>query len=68
MALLAAFPVCPIGPNRYHGSGHWIVTGGTGRFAGASGSGSSNGHSDVNRATFDTSLLGHVSLAHGSTP
>jgi hypothetical protein len=28
---------CPVGTNVYHGTGHWEVTGGTGRFLGATG-------------------------------
>jgi hypothetical protein len=34
---------CPVSPYEFHGSGHWTVTGGTGRFAGVTGSGSADG-------------------------
>jgi hypothetical protein len=51
---------CPVDPGqpRYHGTGSWHVTGGTGRFAGASGNGSFDGHSDFAAGTFDITLTG----------
>lgn len=37
---------CPIGPTSFHGSGNWVVVGGTGRFADATGSGNFDGETD----------------------
>ncbi len=51
---------CPTGPYQYHGSGQWMIVGGTGRFAGATGSGSFDGHSDFAAGTFDISLAGTI--------
>jgi len=52
---------CPTGPNMYHGTGSWVVTGGTGRFSGATGQGSLDGHSDFNQGRFTISLTGTIS-------
>jgi hypothetical protein len=49
---------CPIGTGRYHGTGGWSVTGGTGRFANATGTGSLDGYADFNSGTFTISLTG----------
>jgi hypothetical protein len=51
---------CPTGPGQYHGFGHWTVTGGTGRFTGATGEGSFDGHSDFNVGTFTITLTGSL--------
>jgi hypothetical protein len=53
---------CPTGPGTYHGTGHWSVTGGTGRFAGAVGQGSFDGHSDFNAGTFQAAVTGALTL------
>ena len=52
---------CPTGPGQYHGTGHWTVVGGTGRFAGTTGSGSLDGQSDFIVGTFDVRLTGQIS-------
>ena len=52
---------CPIGPGQFHGIGHWVVTGGTGRFSGATGQGSFDGHSDFNLQVFALQLKGTIS-------
>ena len=52
---------CPISPNVYHGTGHWVVSGGTGRFSGATGQGSFDGHSDFNQGVFSFQLTGTIS-------
>ena len=52
---------CPTGPNQYHGSGDWELLGGTGRFAGAAGQGTFDGHSDFNQGLFDLQLIGTIS-------
>lgn len=49
---------CPIGSGQYHGTGQWIVTGGTGRFEGATGQGSLDGSADFNAGTFTIHLIG----------
>jgi hypothetical protein len=55
---------CPTGPGQYHGTGHWTVTGGTGRFSGATGDGSFDGHSDFGAGTFAIDLTGTLVLDH----
>jgi hypothetical protein len=55
---------CPTGPGQYHGTGHWNVTGGTGRFSGATGDGSFDGHSDFGTGTFAIELTGTLVLGH----
>ena len=49
---------CPAGLVRYHGTGHWTVTGGTGRFRGATGGGSADGGLDFVAGTFTMTLTG----------
>lgn len=51
---------CPTGPSQYHGTGHWAVAGGTGRFHDATGSGTFDGHSDFNIGTFSATLTGGI--------
>jgi hypothetical protein len=55
---------CPVGTNVYHGTGHWEVTGGTGRFLGASGLGTVEGGADFNQGRFAFTLVGTIVLAH----
>jgi hypothetical protein len=57
---------CPTGPNAVHGTGHWIVTGGTGRFAGATGQGTFDGRADFNQGTFSFQLTGTISAPGGN--
>jgi hypothetical protein len=52
---------CPVSPGVFQGSGTYVVTGGTGRFAGASGSGSFYGSGDFNQGTYTFSLKGTIS-------
>ena len=52
---------CPAGPGKYHGMGHWTVTGGSGRFSDATGSGSFVGSSDFVAGTFSITLAGTIS-------
>jgi hypothetical protein len=54
---------CPVATNVYHGTGHWEVTGGTGRFLGATGQGSIEGDADFNQGTFAIAMVGTVVLA-----
>lgn len=53
---------CPTGPGQFQGTGQWTVTGGTGRFAGATGHGSAGGGADFTAGTFTMSLDGTVAL------
>ena len=57
---------CPTRPNAVHGTGHWIVTGGTGRFAGATGQGTFDGVADFNLGTFSFQLTGTISAPSGN--
>jgi hypothetical protein len=52
---------CPTSPNVFHGTGHWVVSGGTGRFSGASGQGTIEGHADFNQGVFSFQLTGTIS-------
>jgi hypothetical protein len=54
---------CPIGTNVFHGTGHWEVTGGTGRFLGATGQGTVEGGADFNVGKFAFTLIGRIVLA-----
>ena len=52
---------CPTRPGVVHGTGDWTVTGGTGRFAGATGQGTFVGGADFNKGTFSFQLSGTIS-------
>ena len=52
---------CPTGPASFHGTGHWTVLGGTGRFAGATGAGTNAGNADFATNTFELTLSGTLS-------
>jgi hypothetical protein len=54
---------CPISPGLFHGTGDWTVTGGTGRYTGANGSGTTDGYTDFNAGTFSMTLIGTLSVA-----
>jgi len=54
--------LCPIAPGIYHGVGTYIVTGGTGRFAGATGSGVFDGTGNFNTGTIICALNGTISM------
>jgi hypothetical protein len=53
----------PIAPGIYRGTDTWTVLGGTGRFAGASGSGTGVTDVDLNTWTFTKTLLGSITIA-----
>jgi hypothetical protein len=55
---------CPTGPGRYQGSGSWRITGGTGRFQGTTGNGSSTGSADFNVGTITNTFTGMLTLAN----
>jgi hypothetical protein len=52
---------CPMRPGVFHGTGSWVVTGGTGRFSGATGQGTIDGYSDFNQGLFSFQMTGAVS-------
>lgn len=65
--MLVSYDVaCPTGPWMFQGTGHWVVTGGTGRFSGATGQGSFDGHSDFNQGVFSFQLTGTISAPNQS--
>lgn len=55
---------CPTGPGTFQGSGSWHVSGGTGRFRGATGSGRGTGSGDFNVGRFQNTFTGTFTLAH----
>ena len=54
--------LCPIAPGIYHGIGAYVVTGGTGRFARATGSGVFDGTGNFNTGTIICALNGTISM------
>jgi hypothetical protein len=52
---------CMTGPSTIHGEGTYVITGGTGRFAGASGQGAFVGDGDFAQGTFSFTLNGTIS-------
>ena len=56
---------CPTRPGVVHGTGDWTVTGGTGRFAGATGQGTFDGGANFNTGTFSFQLTGTISAPGG---
>jgi len=56
---------CPTRPGVVHGTGDWTVTGGTGRFAGATGQGTFVGGANFNKGTFSFQLTGTISAPGG---
>src|SRR5215467_10887295 len=56
---------CLTRPGVVHGTGDWTVTGGTGRFAGATGQGTFVGGADFNKGTFNFQLTGTISAPGG---
>ena len=57
---------CPTGPTPSTGLAIWTVTGGTGRFAGATGRGLSDGGAYFNQGTFSFQLTGTISAPGGN--
>jgi hypothetical protein len=51
---------CPTGPTTFHGTGHWTVIGGTGRFENATGAGTNEGDADFATNTFALTLTGTI--------
>ena len=53
---------CPLGLGKFQGSGHWTVTGGSGRFSDATGAGSFAGSLNLGAGTFSITLNGTLGL------
>jgi hypothetical protein len=68
LTLVSHDVACPI-PNRdgwYHGTGHWEVTGGTGRFSGATGHGIVDGNAHIAPGgEFEITFTGTISAPSG---
>ena len=62
LTLVSYDVACPTGPFQFHGTGHWTITGGTGRFAASTGEGTLDGDSDFNAGTFNIDLSGSIAL------
>jgi hypothetical protein len=56
---------CPEGPGLFHGTGEWEVTEGTGRFSGATGHGTFDGHINLVEGRFTFDLSGTISAPNG---
>jgi hypothetical protein len=52
---------CPTGPMQFRGTGTWVVTGGTGRFSDATGSGTITGGANFVSQTFTFEMSGTIS-------
>ncbi len=59
--LVVNLEACPVGPGIYQGSGTYVVTGGTGRFVGATGGGAFSGIGNFNTGTVTCRLEGTIS-------
>ena len=64
VATAISMQLCPIAPGIYHGVGTYVVTGGTGRFVGATGSGVFDGTGNFNTGTIICALSGTISINH----
>jgi hypothetical protein len=53
---------CPTGPFTFHGTGHWTVLGGTGRFEAVTGKGTIEGDADFETNTFALTLTGTLRI------
>lgn len=61
LTLTSSDEACPIGQGVYRGTGHYVVTGGTGRFSGATGQGTFDGRADFTQGVFTFQLTGTIS-------
>jgi len=66
LTILCIQTAAPTSPGVFLGTDQWIVIGGTGRFAGATGSGTGVTHVDLNNGTFDKQLTGSISAPNGN--
>ena len=53
---------CPTSPFTFHGTGHWTVPSGTGRFEGVTGEGTIDGDADFETNTFALTLTGTLTI------
>jgi hypothetical protein len=53
---------CSTGPFTFHGTGHWTVVGGSGRFEDVSGRGTNEGNADFESSTFVLTMTGSLTL------
>jgi hypothetical protein len=53
---------CPTGPFTFHGTGHWTVPGGTGRFEGVTGEGTIEGDANFETSTFALTFTGMLGI------
>ena len=61
LTILCRQVATPTSPGVYSGTDQWTVTGGTGRFSGATGSGGGDTHANLNAHTFTKAETGTVS-------
>ena len=62
LTLTSSDVACPVSAHEFQGSGHWTVTGGTGRFAGVTGSGLVFGHANFATGAFTVRWTGSLVL------
>jgi hypothetical protein len=62
LSLVVTDDSCQVAPGMYEGTGTYEITGGTGRFAGATGSGTFDGRGDFNTGTFLQTFNGTISF------
>lgn len=62
LTLTSVDVACPLSATKFHGVGSWTITGGTGRFAEVSGSGTSDGEADFATGAFRASFAGRLVL------
>ena len=60
LTILCRQVATPTSPGVYNGTDHWTVTGGTGRFSGATGSGGGDTHANLNADTFTKAATGTI--------
>jgi hypothetical protein len=66
LSLFSHDVACPVGGEYYHGTGHWVVTSGTGRFSGATGQGTFDGLGHlVPGGAVQVQLTGTISAPNG---
>ncbi len=56
----------PNNPGVYHGVDQWTVIGGTGRFSGATGSGTGDTYVNLNAGTFTKNMIGTISAPNSN--
>jgi hypothetical protein len=64
LTIVSSDVACPISQTATRGIGHWTVTGGTGRFSGATGEGTIDGGADFAQGVFHFQVTGSISLSN----